>query len=494
MNGFVTYVHCIISQLNPAPVESVNQDFNEWRKHSNRSANFLEHCRQLLTDTEYLTQNDLVADSFLKNETYPTMKYPRVINAYPDKLKAIWGPLMHCAEKHFFSNTKYSKHFVKTIPVADRPALLEEAFGDSPVVVGDFSSFEGAHRHVYAKLVCLTITKMFSRCENAKSFGALLYTQMCTTNTMRFKGLGVSAEIEQTLMSGAPWTSFANAVLCFYLVSYLRLKTDHPELDGRALFGKMGSYVGYHEGDDSITRGKAYDPDLVARLGLRLKSQMFKNCNIASFCGIVKPSGENDIITDPKKVICNFFLLPASETNSKDSKVLALFRAKALSYMHQYQNCPMVGALAEAVLYKTKSIAPDPRLLSYHQSESFAQAGKGLSHKISNPSPKARDLVEELFGFSTSEQVRFEESIRRWARENTEVYFPDQFEPYFDECARGVARGKFEVRWRGALRDPDELTARGWLNAEKWQQGLTAKHKKTQFKTVKNPAADVFTR
>jgi len=432
-------------------------DYEKWREKGNRSQEYYSMLLKKLGKIYKLTDKDLMTNAFVKDEGYPiknangTLEYKhcRTINAYTDETKALYGPLFAIIEKLFFNQdlNLCASHFVKQVPVKDRPALLEETFGTNPVCVGDFSSFESHMRGFYAKIIAHCITYIagdFFDADLKKMFSM----HMLETNISLFKGSGVKTQIDQTLMSGAVWTSLANCMLSHFLVSYLRLRVKFPTFTPKQLARSYaGNFVGFCEGDDSITLGGAYNSELIKMLGLTLKSEYLDKhgapltCNLSSFCGIVKPFGVDAIVTDPKKVICRFFQLSREYGEARKSKQDCLIRAKALSYYYQYKDCPIIGHLCYATLKLTRSATPDPSQLSYNLRNVYDQLPKDKFYRqFPNIDPQTRDLVADLFDFSVSEQLDIEDKLMRWGNgEEVIVNLPDHlFDDYVEHSGKYV--------------------------------------------------------
>lgn len=450
-----------------------------------------------------LDSENLRAGAFLKSEGYPLdpdlmTKYPRSINAYTDETKAMYGPLFRAIEAAFFGpRNPYAKHFVKKVAVTDRPALIEATFGDEPVVLADFSSFECMHRGHLARAVAHAVWSMVS--EMDAGIAQMLSAHMLDVNQSLYKGRGIKTQVTGTLMSGAVWTSLANCMLNFFLLSYMRLKAASPSLTGKQLAAGIGSFVGLFEGDDSITAGQLYCPALIKGLGLKLKCSYHRDCTTASFCGIIKARGSNAIITDPLKVLGTFFVLDAKFGDCKASKEGALLRAKALSYYYPYSGCPIVGELAFAVLQRTKSITPNSSMLSYHQAQIYLEAS-GSKSKFYCKEPQVdaptRALFAELYGLDVEQQLSLEKSLRQWGRGcEAKIELPRCFERYQDWTLMHAQKEPVYVPepFGGAcFQDPSGLCGKGVFNMRMFLElgdhpsiYVDAKGKRLKFKSRK---------
>lgn len=352
-----------------------------------------------------------------------------------------------------------SSLYVKNVPVRDRPKHLHNLFGDECVVIGDFSSFECHMRGEFAKVVNYTINHLLGpRCD--PNFRKMLNAHMLTFNETYYRSTRFRAQTPQTLMSGAVWTSLGNAILSSFLILYLRLRDKYPEMHYRELVKRWSSVKMCAEGDDTISLGGAYNTQLISQLGLKLKSKVLPWYGAGDFCGITKTRDVDDVMTDPVKVLCNFFLMDVQQSQMKPTKCDGLMRAKALSYYYQYSKCPVVGELAWCVLKRTAGRQVCTKNLSYHRDLVLREAlSAGKFYKIPPVvDPRSRENFYNLYGVSPAMQIKMEMSFIRWLKDpsyNCEL--PDQFLPYQVWSENHVSTEKFRLyaRWHSkTLPDP----------------------------------------
>ncbi len=457
---------------------------------NNRSKSYCRRLKDMAQKCDKLFTDDLRANAFLKDEGYMIdgegrTKYARTINAYTDVTKIMYGPIFRSIEKQFFTSD-LGQYFVKKIPVLDRPAALQSLFGDSPVVVGDFSSFECHHRGIFSKVIARAMTKLMGPHFDPvlkKAFSEHILGK----NVGLFKGLGVKFQVDQVLMSGAVWTSLANCMLSFFLVSYMRLKELFPHLNGKRLPDHLNSFRGFCEGDDTIVGGGPYKQIFIDALGLKLKSELHPNIGTASFCGILKPLSVDTVLTDPVKLMSGYFNLPMAYAEAKNSKQSALIRAKALSTYYQYRSCPMVSAFAYSILRKTKSVNADSAILNYHQLDCFNQMSGRFYKSPPNVDPQTRDLFADLYGFSHAEQIQFEQQCFDWIDHGSRLYFPeDKFGRYIDWASEFVDHEKEreDVSLQNVF---DSVVDRGPFNVRAFLEGSDFKDCKAKFRQVNIP-------
>jgi hypothetical protein len=447
----------------------------------NRSHEYYHQLVKKLLLLKNVGNNDMRTNAFCKFESYPlklalmlmTTKHMRTINAYTDETKILYGPFFSCLEKMFFSldENPIARFFVKKIPVLERPARMMECFGDGPVNVGDFTSFECHHRGEMAAVVSRALTKMAGDFfdPTLKSMFAL---HTLAHNVSLFKGTGLKTQIRETLMSGAVWTSLANCLLSFFIVSYLRLRELYPDVKATELRHRLHTLKLYCEGDDTISAGREYDPTIIKSLGIKLKSQVFESCCESEFCGILQSKDSKHIITDPVKAMCNFYTLPVAKDGMRKSKVGGLMRAKAMSFYYQYAGCPVIGKLAYHTLKQTQGLTCDSSALNFRQLEVYQEAeisGPFYSY-LCEPDIQTRVLFEQKFKWSVEMQILAEKQIMSGEK----VHLPDHlFGDYVDWSARYVDRDKARevTQWLDcALPDPRIMIGKGVFSVRKFLQ------------------------
>lgn len=233
-------------------------------------------------------------------------------------------------------------------------------------------------------------------------------------------------------MSGSADTSASNCVLNFLLTAYLVLRTRYPHASSKTLARSVHQLHGLFEGDDGVIGVAGIDRSrlstIVGGLGIKLKFAFHADFSTAAFCGILQPREcEGTILTDPKKILCNFFVIPPRFMNAKKSKQDILLRAKALSYLYQYPDCPVVSRLAHTVLSKTKSVTVVGDELDHHRSFILKEALESIktSKQLQKPpfwavvkpiTYESRRMCEDLFDCPVEWQLETEAALDAWAR------------------------------------------------------------------------------
>nr|WRQ65348.1 hypothetical protein [Tolivirales sp.] len=422
-NSFVSYVHHITKRLLNTTPGTIS--FQEWFDHNRQG----EERNKSFTDTlrflESIDPRISETESFIKDEFYADPKNPRLINAYNDECKAMLGAIQRYVDLRLYDITLSGASgdrcvFPKHFDVSTRASLLEQHLSHHPVVGTDFTSMEKHHRGIRARLGFFWISHVLRPLGLPSDVLDLVYSQICTTNQSRLGNFRLS--IDQTLMSGAVWTSSLNGFLNFSLISYCYLRSRYPQLRARALSRHVDDFVGFVEGDDGIfVCSQELDLRVVNNLGLDLKFDYFKDYTRASFCGIVKPDHDsNDLITDPKKILNTFFFSKCRDVNSTTKKINGLQRAKALSLYFMYRNCPIVSVLCKNVLKLTRSYNVDLNAHGWWEKgvlklalDEMKSTKFHINH-VPQCSPQSRLCVEELFGIEVSLQIQIEEQLDLW--------------------------------------------------------------------------------
>jgi hypothetical protein len=234
-----------------------------------------------------------------------------------------------------------------------------------------------------------------------------------TTGRNYIKFGDLSVEIDQTLMSGALWTSSSNGLLNFVINSYMCALTrvgprvsdmlDYVQHDFRALF----------EGDDGIVEDHQVPAALITEMGLALKLEPHPDCSTAGFCSLYFDTDENVLVRNPIDYLRKFPSICAKYDSMSDRKRMSLYKCKALSGLDTLYACPVIGLYLSSVEHATRSYSCDAvrHTLEQHDRDVLARA---LSRRTTyvNPSIKSRLLVERLFGVSVETQLCLEQQIR----------------------------------------------------------------------------------
>lgn len=426
MGKFKSYASTFIKKHFPQITEDDVPSFDQWLDGSGYPGSRKRALRRLWADLKSVVPDHCKNKSFIKSEIYSTFKCPRAINSYTDESKVYLGPLMYAVDHAIFHGTsngpsETSKFFVKLTNPKTWPSRLAALFGDDPVVMTDFTSFEAHHRAEFAEIGATWIEHVISGLDDNRK--NMIRRMVLGVNVCEFKE--ITFKLDQTLMSGALWTSSLNGVLNLLAMSYLVSRTAlGPDADAETLVAwTMRHYRGLHEGDDGIcslvgTCVEKIDQHLINSLGFNLKIDYHKHYAEGSFCGIMSVSGSTDIVCDPIKIMRTFGYFDMKYSTSKKTKLLALLRARAMSYLHLYPNAPIVSALMWKVIQETKGI--DERSAVVHDMWKRKQIEVAIEHfKVSEANlphvpPELRMAVQRSFGnglLTSERQEIIEEQI-----------------------------------------------------------------------------------
>jgi hypothetical protein len=348
-------------------------------------------------------ERNFIVKSFIKDEEYTEYKYPRIINARDDRAKCIFGPIFKNIEKEVFR----LEHFIKKIPVADRPKYLLEMLGELGIKeTGDMTAYESSFRRVVMENIELPMYRyMLQYCPIFPLFEELFTKFIMGLNTCTFKHIKVM--IEAVRMSGEMNTSLGNGFSTLMLILFAAKKYNIRNVSVAV------------EGDDNIKTQGTLDPakgpvpaTFYNRLGFNMKLEVHDELATASFCGIVSDPKELINITDPRKVMASFGWTTNKYARCGMKVITKLLRCKGLSAAHSYPGCPIIKNLAKYALRVTRSY--DVRdFIKNKLYDGVWQREKMMSF-LEKPVPdiepgiETRLLVERLYGISVVYQYAIE--------------------------------------------------------------------------------------
>jgi hypothetical protein len=294
----------------------------------------LRKCHDNLAGGKCTKKQSSKIKSFVKREGYPEFKYARWINSRSDYFKVYSGPAFKNIEEVVFRD----HHFIKHVPVADRPALISALVSTGArYFATDYTSFE-AHfvPEVMRQCECVLYTHMLQDFpELAQEINSVITGMNCGSTRQ-----GTRFQVEGRRMSGDMCTSLGNGFTNLLLWSYLCDKNGCK-------------WEGYVEGDDGIFAVAGQPPTQAqfADLGFTIKILEHSDPRTASFCGIV--SVDDTAIKDPIEWLGNFgwtMTMPSAGFRIKNK----LLRAKALSAVFELPNCPIISPIARWALARTR--------------------------------------------------------------------------------------------------------------------------------------------
>lgn len=200
-------------------------------------------------------------------------------------------------------------------------------------------------------------------------------------------------------MSGEMCTSLGNGFTNSMVIRFIKMKMKE-EADRHKV-----------EGDDGISATmKTLREDLFKRLGLNIKIQTFEELCMASFCGQVFDEADT-ILTSPVRAIVLMPWIGSQYMFAKKSKQLGIFKSKCLSYLWQYNGCPIIMPYCLRMLDLLTGVAPRNIWKGYWMSRmKELMGGDFVPREIT---ADGRRICHDLYHIPVRDQVRIEEEISR---------------------------------------------------------------------------------
>jgi len=352
------------------------------------------------------------AQAFSKAESFNEPKVNRIINSYSDSSKILLYAIIKSMEKKICK----CGFFIKGTDPRTWNDLLFNMFGDSPVIENDFSSFESHHVGVFAEAMKDSVSYILSGLSVSPMLRDMIMTMLEGVNKMTFKYITVYCE--NRLMSGALWTSCLNGLLNLSIMQYLYTKSE------RGLSQKLIKATNFKclvEGDDGIMTAFKVPKKSIDNLGINCDMDVVQNYTEASFCGITGNLMAKHIVTDPRRILRNFFVMEDKYKNCGDNKVKSLLRSKALSYKYCYPHLPIVGKMCDRILFITRGFQ-----ITLHDSQKYDIIKRATDMKVwqvpSEPTSEDRLLVSEKYGIDLHLQRELEDLMDKdWLEWNVDL-------------------------------------------------------------------------
>lgn len=403
MRDFRRYYRALVPILFESITDCDVPSFEGWLKTTSYSEGRKEALRKTRLENKNRGKDWTKCKCFIKDEVYQEPKHARGIMSYSDYYKVEMGPLIKAMETKIFHGSETERFFIKGTNPVTWPERMRNLFGTSPVVATDWSAMEAHHQGEFAEMfnyIVMHIMRGVTDRSKKRAISRLLKGE----NELVFKS--VTAKLSQRLMSGALWTSAQNGCVNLMVSSYLVLRQSNPGKSPEALSTMFKThYVGIHEGDDGLILSPPIDQELVDSMGVKLKHEPHESYMGAGFCGIYTADGVN-CVTDPKKMLRNFMVLPGKTIGYSRSTNEALLKARADSYLMLYPNAPVISALASAVAHRfrgrklKKSITAENGYILGLVTE--------RATKFEEITADSRVMVERVFGVSTQMQFLLE--------------------------------------------------------------------------------------
>lgn len=350
--------------------------------------------------------------SFIKDETYPTFKNPRIINSRVDAAKCFFGPAVAAVSDALFSRPE----FIKTVPVPDRPVVIRDILLssglDQDYIFTDYTAFEA---HFIKEIMYVTQGELFKYMLPddysvlGRNWFQIYMRTVSGKNRLIFKNF--DATLEAVRMSGEMDTSLSNGFSNLMLFLYA---TREKGLE----LGVEPSVVGFVEGDDGLFRVSpascAPTADDFARLGFTIKIGVTDTLSEASFCGQVYDMSDLIVVTDPIEVMLRVGWTNKRYTRANEYTRMYLLRAKGYSLVYQYNGCPLLSNLGRRILHLTEGVQIPERIFVNMDQWEAAKLRAAITADLPSqvePGIATRNLVDKLYGISLEKQRELEDWI-----------------------------------------------------------------------------------
>jgi len=403
---FITFMNkelkdCIIPLDEDLTIET-------WLKQTNYTETRKQQLRKAAVVHDVCQEKDFDVKEHTKHEPYLEPKHLRGIYARVDKFKTKIGPCCFYIGKKFFK----LKWFIKTITMTARAKFIFERYSAAFIKLcsNDFSQFEATFVVLLMQIellfyeFCLQLHK-----DNIELMTAF---RKAKTGINRIFSKWFSFFLRAKRYSGEMDTSLMNSLMNLVIILFMLFKSGHTD-------EFMNEYPPTVEGDDSVF-AHLYDLDetILLRLGAKAKLQHHDNLNQASFCKIVFTDKTMSIVTNPLDAMLNFGYTNLYYINASDRTFMKLLRAKSMSLIYTYPQCPILKHLALYGLRMTQHIddnhlIPLMKNLDTVKKDWFMEVFRHRHNYVLNApiDDETRLLVEYSFNIQVSVQLDIEKYL-----------------------------------------------------------------------------------
>lgn len=391
---------------------------------------------------------------FTKDENYPKYKSSRNIAPYHDVLKNLNRPFVVMFERVIegkdFEIAGIGDH--KT-PDEKVDWMMDNLTEEGMIqIANDFTAMERHHNREAINRFADILTNAFGSYKAWPEWSRT-FVQMHTRR--KFQTRHYRGTLNDVLGSGSDWTKDINTFLNKWYMEFMScvlnyieghsnwqrtivqdmMKDDFKWQGRRGIWSAFKSvvppkwlneHVGtimdestvIYCGDDSAGqwRGRVPTNQELSLIGGVMKFE----CDVyqpQSFCQLVVDPDARQLIVDPAKIVVTFGWINHKYARSRKSKKMTLLRSKALSYAYQYPACPIVSALAKAVMkdtagYDVRHINEYRRDIDNYKRKLYIEASK-IDHTnvFKEIKWQTRLLFEEQFGITVKQQNDIEKQL-----------------------------------------------------------------------------------
>lgn len=405
MRELIEFNKKFVKRFTPIPAEE-QFSFSEWLDSTHypgwRKAEIVEaqaRLREMETRGDHMKALRRVS-SFIKDESYPTWKYPRPINSRSDEFKVAVGPAFRVMEKVVFQDSSY----IKKIPRDEWPRFVKESItSEYFMYISDYSSYES----LFEELMELELD--LYRWMLQYHPRQLEYVEMINDdNYFHFKH--VKGKVWRKRMSGEMNTSLGNG----YTTNVVHHFLSHKYYGRDAII--------LQEGDDTLYASAGpMSPSMYSDVGLEVKLERVTDLSVAQFCQLIFDDHDLLVVRDPIQYLVGFSWISAFYTSTSRFDRLML-DCKALSALSQYPGHPIIQSFAfwirrviDTEAGKLERFVEGRREIDSYQREKILAAissGKVSKAKLVSdltPVPDGtRRLVERRFGVLIEAQLAIE--------------------------------------------------------------------------------------
>jgi len=342
--------------------------------------------------------------SFIKDETYPEYKYPRLINSRIDAAKCLFGPIVQAVSDKLFS----LPWFIKKIPVPDRPIVIRDALLTSSIEDYKFTDYTAYEAHFTAEVMEDTQVLLFQHMLRNTFKGSwleLYIDTMTGRNLISFKDVAVM--LSATRMSGEMDTSLSNGFANLMLFLYAAAQKGATDV------------VGFVEGDDGLFRVSPPQCSPTREdfedLGFTIKIGETDKLSEASFCGQVYHMDDLIVVTDITEVLSRLGWTNKKYVRARESTLMQLLRAKGYSLVYQYNGCPVLDVLGRRLLELTEGVNLSETIFANMDQWEAAKLRAATTGELPDPKPPGngtRELVARLYGVPVKQQLELEQEFK----------------------------------------------------------------------------------